>query len=59
MSLSALVTGVDFVSLPTQDLERATTFYAGVLGLEAGPVWQRPGTLPWAPSSRPAPSRSR
>ena len=44
MSLTALVTGVDFVSLPTQDLERATTFYAGVLGLEAGPVWQRPGT---------------
>ena len=29
MSLSALVTGVDFVSLPTQDLERATDFYAG------------------------------
>ena len=44
MSRTALVTGVDFVSLPTQDLERATTFYAGVLGLEAGPVWGRPGS---------------
>jgi predicted enzyme related to lactoylglutathione lyase len=44
MSLTSVVTGVDFVSLPTQDLERATTFYAGVLGLEAGPVWGRPGS---------------
>src|SRR4051794_37996286 len=41
MSLTSVVTGVDFVSLPTQDLERATTFYAGVLGLEAGNIWGR------------------
>lgn len=38
-----LVTGVDFVSIPTQDLERAIEFYANVVGLEPGPRWQRPG----------------
>jgi catechol 2,3-dioxygenase-like lactoylglutathione lyase family enzyme len=27
------ITGVDFVSVPTQDLERAVTFYGGTLGL--------------------------
>jgi predicted enzyme related to lactoylglutathione lyase len=37
------VTGVDFVSVPTQDLERATDFYRDVVGLAPGPVWQRPG----------------
>ena len=37
------VTGVDFVSVPTQDLERAADFYAHVVGLERGPVWQRSG----------------
>jgi predicted enzyme related to lactoylglutathione lyase len=30
---SAIVTGVDFVSVPTQDLERAVAFYGSVLGL--------------------------
>ena len=34
-----LVTGVDFVSVPTRDLEAAMDFYADVLGLERGPVW--------------------
>ena len=29
-----IVTGVDFVSVPTQDLERAVTFYGETLGLE-------------------------
>ena len=38
MSRTTLVTGVDFVSLPTQDLERATDFYANVVGLDAGPA---------------------
>ena len=38
-----LVTGVDFVSIPTQDLDRATDFYENVVGLTPGPVWQRPG----------------
>ncbi|HWI72280.1 MAG TPA: VOC family protein, partial [Baekduia sp.] len=28
-----IVTGVDFVSLPTQDLERAVAFYGDTLGL--------------------------
>jgi predicted enzyme related to lactoylglutathione lyase len=30
----AIVTGVDFVSLPTQDIERAVAFYGETLGLE-------------------------
>src|SRR3954447_15219123 len=30
---SAIVTGVDFVSIPTQDLERAVAFYGTTLGL--------------------------
>jgi len=34
-----IVTGVDFVSVPTQDLDRAVDFYANVVGLERGPVW--------------------
>jgi predicted enzyme related to lactoylglutathione lyase len=38
-----LVSGVDFVSVPTQDLERAVEFYADVVGLEPGPRWQRSG----------------
>lgn len=42
-STTALVTGVDFLSLPTADLDRATAFYSGVLGLERSSVWQRPG----------------
>ncbi len=41
---TALVTGVDFVSLPTADLERAMDFYGNVLGLPRSSVWQRPGT---------------
>ena len=37
------VTGVDFVSIPSNDIETARTFYESVLGLEASSVWQRPG----------------
>jgi predicted enzyme related to lactoylglutathione lyase len=47
MSATApLVTGVDFVSLPTRDLEAASRFYRDVLGLERSSVWQRPGEEP-------------
>jgi uncharacterized protein YndB with AHSA1/START domain/predicted enzyme related to lactoylglutathione lyase len=38
-----LVTGVDFVSIPTRDIDRAMEFYGHVLGLERSSVWQRPG----------------
>ncbi len=31
---SSIVTGVDFVSIPTSDLERAVAFYGETLGLE-------------------------
>ena len=37
------VTGVDFVSIPTQDIDRAADFYENIVGLTPGPRWQRPG----------------
>lgn len=40
---ASIVTGVDFVSLPTADLPRAMEFYSDVLGLDRSSVWQRPG----------------
>jgi predicted enzyme related to lactoylglutathione lyase len=43
---TSLVTGVDFVSIPTEDLEAAMEFYENVLGLERSSVWQRPGQDP-------------
>src|SRR2546423_14494497 len=33
MAATEIVTGVDFVSVPTQDLERAVAFYGTTLGL--------------------------
>jgi predicted enzyme related to lactoylglutathione lyase len=38
---TALVTGTDFVTVPTQDLAAAQEFYGSVLGLEASSVYQR------------------
>jgi predicted enzyme related to lactoylglutathione lyase len=46
MSTTPLVTGVDFVSLPTADIEAARKFYGEVLGLESSSLWQRPGEDP-------------
>jgi predicted enzyme related to lactoylglutathione lyase len=43
---TSIVTGVDFVSLPTSDLEAAMDFYGNVLGLSRSSVWQRPGMEP-------------
>jgi predicted enzyme related to lactoylglutathione lyase len=43
---ASIVTGVDFVSVPTRDLAAAREFYAGVLGLAPSSVWQRPGHEP-------------
>ena len=40
---TTIVTGVDYVGIPTQDIERAREFYAQVLGLEPSSVWQRSG----------------
>ena len=42
----SLVTGVDFVTVPTQDLDAAMDFYGDVLGLERSKVWQRSGEEP-------------
>jgi len=38
---TSIVTGVDFVSLPTRDVAAAMDFYSDVLGLERSSVWQR------------------
>jgi predicted enzyme related to lactoylglutathione lyase len=43
---TSLVTGVDFVSVPTANLDAAMDFYADVLGLERSSVWPRPGHKP-------------
>lgn len=40
---TSLVTGVDFVALPTRDIEAASDFYGDVLGLERSKRWQREG----------------
>lgn len=36
---TSIVTGVDFVSIPTKDFEGARTFYGDVLGLEPSKLW--------------------
>ena len=41
-----IVTGVDFVSIPTRDIAAAAEFYETVLGLERSSAWQRPGEEP-------------
>jgi catechol 2,3-dioxygenase-like lactoylglutathione lyase family enzyme len=43
---SRLVTGTDFICVPTNDFEESRRFYAEVLGLEPSSVWQRPGEDP-------------
>ena len=43
---TSIVTGVDFVSVPTRDLTAAADFYENVLGLERSKMWQRPGQEP-------------
>jgi predicted enzyme related to lactoylglutathione lyase len=43
---TSLVTGVDFVSVPTTDLEAAMDFYGEVLGLPRSSLWQRAGQEP-------------
>ncbi len=36
---TSIVTGVDFITVPTQDYEKADAFYADVLGLERSKRW--------------------
>jgi catechol 2,3-dioxygenase-like lactoylglutathione lyase family enzyme len=43
---TSIVTGVDFVSIPTRDLDAAAEFYGNVLGLQESTRWQRPGEEP-------------
>ena len=40
---TSLVTGVDFISVPTRDFDAAAEFYGKVLGLEVSKRW---GTMP-------------
>ena len=42
-STTSLITGVDFVTVPTQDYDRAAAFYGDTLGLPFGKRW---GDLP-------------
>jgi catechol 2,3-dioxygenase-like lactoylglutathione lyase family enzyme len=35
----SLVTGIDFIAVPTQDFEKADAFYGDVLGLERSKRW--------------------
>jgi predicted enzyme related to lactoylglutathione lyase len=44
-STAPLVTGVDFIGVPTEDFDRAVEFYGTVLGL---PFVKRYGTMPGA-----------
>src|SRR5687768_15297219 len=37
------ITGTDFITVPTQDFEKAREFYGGVLGLERSKQW---GSMP-------------
>ena len=45
-SPTSVVTGVDFVSVPTRDLEAAMEFYGTVLGLPRSSVYQRGSNAP-------------
>jgi catechol 2,3-dioxygenase-like lactoylglutathione lyase family enzyme len=55
MSATAtIVTPLDFVSIPTRDIEAAAELYENALGLERSSAWQRPGEEPLGSSSRPA-----
>jgi predicted enzyme related to lactoylglutathione lyase len=38
---TTVVTGVDFVCVPTRDIAAAMDFYGDVLGLERSKLWQR------------------
>ena len=50
------ITGVDFITVPTQDFEKASEFYGDVLGLERS---KQLGRHARRASSRPAASPSR
>jgi catechol 2,3-dioxygenase-like lactoylglutathione lyase family enzyme len=39
--MARLITGVDFVTVPTKDFDMARDFYANVLGLEESKRWGR------------------
>ena len=48
-----LVTGVDFVCVPTRDISAAMDFYEHVLGLEPSKRWQREGEEPMGAEFEP------
>lgn len=39
MAAEGLIAGVDFITIPTQDIEAAKTFYGETLGLEQSIQW--------------------
>jgi len=48
-----LVTGVDFVCVPTRDIDAAMKFYGEVLGIERSKMWQRAGEEPMGAEFEP------
>ncbi len=36
---TSLVTGVDFITVPTKDFEKSVEFYGGILGLRESKQW--------------------
>jgi catechol 2,3-dioxygenase-like lactoylglutathione lyase family enzyme len=50
---TSIVTGVDFVCVPTQNLDAAREFYTDVLGIEASKVWGREGVEPMGAEFEP------
>src|SRR5215212_1819884 len=42
-AMATLITGTDFITVPTRDIDAAVDFYGGVLGLEESKRW---GNLP-------------
>ena len=43
--MATIISGVDFISLPSQDLDRAADFYEHVVGLQRSKAWGRENPL--------------
>jgi predicted enzyme related to lactoylglutathione lyase len=50
---TSIVTGVDFVCVPTRDIAAAMDFYSDVLGIERSKLWQRDGEEPMGAEFEP------
>jgi predicted enzyme related to lactoylglutathione lyase len=50
---TSIVTGLDFVCVPTRDIAAAMDFYSDVLGIERSKMWQRDGEEPMGAEFEP------